>query len=520
MNRRRIVPALVVAITLGIGILIGTVVSHGVRAAKVSPAGTDASLLPAPSPVELSNSFAKIAEDVGPAVVNIKTESTVRVSRKRFHGPEDAPFDDFFDRFFRFGPFDGPPGDVRQQSLGSGMILDKNGYVLTNYHVIMRDGEDRQVDRMRVHLRDEENSKGYAARIVGADKWTDLAVIKIDAGKPLPTVQLGDSDAMRVGDWVLAIGSPFGLNATVTAGIISAKGRDIEQGSEGEFKRFLQTDAAINPGNSGGPLVSLAGQVIGINTAIATSRGAYDGVGFAIPSNTARKIYNSIISTGSVRRGAIGVNFTNEKNEALLRSFGANHGVVVQSVEPGTPAERAGLQRGDVITAVNSKPIAGGDALLAIVSETDPGKKVKVDFLRDKKPTSTEIVVGDWNKIVGGARGGESDRAGAEVEHAGGILGLSVKNFTPEQARELAGQLRLSSPQGVLVTDVKPGSFGEDLGIQRFDVVLSVDHKPVTSVEDFNRLQSQLKSGNDVLFLIARRSGRGFITEFLADRLP
>jgi serine protease Do len=272
-NGRRYLPAVIVALTLALGILIGTIISHRVRAARVGGPAPDAALLPAPSPAELSNSFATIAEAIEPAVVNINTESTVRITRRRFQVPDDTPFGDFFDRFFQFGP-EGPVGEFPQTSLGSGVILDKGGYIITNYHVIMRSGEDKPVDRIRVQLHgDENNPKGYEAKIIGSDKWTDLAVIKIEAGRPLPTTQFGDSDAMRVGDWVLAIGSPFGLDSTVTAGIVSAKGRDIEGGPEGQFKRFLQTDAAINPGNSGGPLVNMAGQVIGINTAIATRRG-------------------------------------------------------------------------------------------------------------------------------------------------------------------------------------------------------------------------------------------------------
>jgi serine protease Do len=522
-NGRRIVPALLIAATLGLGIVIGSFISRGVRAARPSAAAPDATLLPAPSPAELSNSFARIAEEIEPAVVNINTESTVHVSRRRYHTPDDSPFGDFFDRFFQFGLPDAPPGDFRQQSLGSGVILDKNGYILTNYHVIMQDGVDRPVDRIRVQIHGDDDGKGYEAKIIGSDKWTDLAVIKIDAGRTLKPAQFGNSGSARVGDWVLAIGSPFGLESTVTAGIISAKGRSIEGGPEGQFKRFLQTDAAINPGNSGGPLVNLAGQVIGINTAIATRRGSSDGVGFAIPSDTARKIYNSIISTGSVRRGAIGVSFRNQNNPALLRSFGADHGVVVDSVERGSPAERAGLKMGDVIISVDGKPISTGDELVAIVSDTEVGKKLKLDILRDQKPISTEVEVGDRNKVLSELTGGpDAGRSSPddEGETSEGILGLSVRDLTREQAQEIAAQLHLSRPQGVLVVDATPSGFASDLGLFRGDVILGINHQPVKSLEDFNRLQSQLKSGDDVLILIARRTQRTFTTLYLADRLP
>jgi serine protease Do len=524
MNGRRIFPALVIAVTLGVGILIGTLVSNGVRAARSSAAGTEAALLPAPSPAELSNSFARVADMVEPAVVNINTETVVRVGRRRFHGQEDNPFGDFFDRFFQGDPDSpfGGGGEFRQPSLGSGVILDKNGYILTNYHVIMRPGENKPVDRIRVRLHGEdEGTRGHEAKVIGRDRDTDLAVIKIETDKPLPFAQFGDSDSVRVGDWVLAIGSPFGLDSTVTAGILSAKGRDIEGGPTGQFKRYLQTDAAINPGNSGGPLVNLAGQVIGINTAIATNRGTYDGVGFAVPSNTARKVYNQLVSTGSVQRGAIGVSFQNINNPAVLRSFGADHGVVVNAVEPGSTAEKAGIRRGDVITAVNGKPIREGDELVAIVSETEVGKKLKVEILRDRKPMTLDVEVGDRNKTFSRLRD-DSDEGDSEetAGKAGGMFGFSAKNLTTEQANDVAEKLNLSGPQGVLVTEVKADGFAADVGIVRGDVILSINHQPVRSVNDISAIQSKLKSGDDVLFFVARRSGRTYNTIYLADRLP
>jgi len=522
MNSRRYLAALSVAVTLVIGILIGTVISHGVRAARVMSGAPDAALLPAPSPVELSNSFAKIADAVEPTVVNINIESTVHIARRKFHSQDDTPFGDFFDRFFQFGPQDGPSSDFRQQSLGSGVILDKSGYILTNYHVITQEGEDRPVDRIRVQIHGDDDPKGYDAKIIGTDWWTDLAVIKIKAGRALPAALMGDSDSMRVGDWVLAVGSPFGLDSTVTAGIISAKGRAIEDGPEGQFKRFLQTDAAINPGNSGGPLVNMGGQVIGINTAIATRHGAYDGVGFAIPSATARKVYNSIVSVGTVRRGAIGVTFRNENNPVLLRSFGADHGVVVSSVEPDSPADHAGLKLGDVIVSAEGMPIKTGDELVAIVSDTELGKKIRIEYMRDKKLASTQVEVGDRNKIVAEARpasAGEEERPSGEPV-GGGILGLSVRNLTHDQAQEVSSQLHLKSAQGVLVVDARADGFASELGLQRGDVILSVNQQPVASVDDFNRVQATLKSGSDVVFLVARHAQETFSTLFLADRLP
>jgi len=432
-SRRNFLPVVMTVMTQGIGVLVGTVVSHGVRAARSSPVALDAKPLPAPSPAELSNSFAQVAEELAPAVVNINTESTVRVSRRRFHAPDDSPFGDFFDKFFESPG--APLGDLRQQSLGSGVILSPNGYILTNYHVVTQSGEDKPVDRIIVYLHGDDVTK-YKAKIIGSDKWTDLAIIKIESDKLLAAAPFGDSDSMRVGDWVLAIGSPFGLDSTVTAGIVSAKGRDIEGGVEGQFKRFIQTDAAINPGNSGGPLVNLAGQVIGINTAIATQRGTYDGVGFAIPSNTARKVYNALITSGSVRRGAIGVQFYSTYNPSLLRSFGTDHGIVINLVEAGSPAERAGLKRGDVIQSVDGKPIENADELVAIVSDTEIGKRLHVEYLRDRKRLTTDVEVGDRNKIVAELEEGRANQVGEPpAEGSSGVLGLSVKSLTREQAR-------------------------------------------------------------------------------------
>ncbi|HEV2378419.1 MAG TPA: trypsin-like peptidase domain-containing protein [Terriglobia bacterium] len=523
MTKRGYWPALMIGGTLGIGILIGTLISHGVRAAK--PARPEARLLGAPSPAEIGSSFARVAAAVDPAVVNIKTETDVRVDRHHpaasesdEEGQDGPPLDGFFNHFFHFR---GRPGSVPEASLGSGVVLDPSGYILTNCHVIMRDAGDQPADRMRVILAGEDDgSKGHPARVVGYDKWTDLAVIKIETPKPLAAATLGESNSVRVGDWVLAIGSPFGLNSTVTAGIISAKGRGIEPGRDGEFKHFIQTDAAINPGNSGGPLVNLGGQVIGINTAIATERDRSDGVGFAIPSDTARKIYNEIVASGQVRRGAIGVNFNAGRNSSVLEAMGTDHGVVVESVTPDGPAERAGLHLGDIINSVDSKPTATGDDLLGIVSDAVPGAKIKVGFLRDGKPMSADVVIGDWNKIVGE---NEPPAKGAEpvpVSASSGSFGLSVKNLTSDQAKTIARDLRLSGPEGVVVTDAKLGSFGDDLGLARYDVILSINRQSVLSVDDYDRIQAGLKPGQNVLFLVARASDGGFTTQFLADKLP
>src|SRR5271156_5204231 len=332
--------------TLAVGILIGTVISYGVKG-KEGQKSSDATPLTIPAPQQLSNTFSQISKQLEPSVVNINTESTIKNPHRRRSvrpdpdqdqgGDDDSQFQDFFDKFF--GGQGGQGGDantIRQRSLGSGVIVDSKGYIVTNRHVVDK------ADRIRVKLQDESpTSPGHDARLIGMDQETDLAVIKIDVDRVLPAAKLGNSDGAEVGDWVLAIGSPFGLQETVTAGIVSAKGRNIVPNRQ--FQSFIQTDAAINPGNSGGPLVNIAGEVIGINTAILTDTNAYAGVGFAMPSNTVVTVYNQLISPDHrVARGSIGIMFNAQENPAIARVYGA--GVTVSDVTAGSPAEQAGIK--------------------------------------------------------------------------------------------------------------------------------------------------------------------------------
>ncbi len=351
---------LTILATLTVGILIGTVVSYGVKG-KEGQKSSDATPLTVPAPQQLSTAFSQISKQLEPSVVNINTESTIKSPHHRQRvrpdpdqdqgGDEDTPFQDFFDKFFGGPGGQGGPeaGTIRQRSLGSGVIVDSKGYIVTNRHVV------EKADRIRVKLQDENPaSPGHDAKVIGMDQETDLAVIKIDLDRPLPAAKLGNSDGMEVGDWVLAIGSPFGLQETVTAGIVSAKGRNIVPNRQ--FQSFIQTDAAINPGNSGGPLVNMAGEVIGINTAILTETSSYAGVGFAMPSNTVTQVYNQLIGPEHrVSRGSIGIEFTAQPNPAIARIYGS--GVTVSNVVSGSPADEAGLKIGDTITSVDGKDV-------------------------------------------------------------------------------------------------------------------------------------------------------------------
>src|ERR1700682_777496 len=394
-RRRKILAAFFVAMTLVIGILIGSIVSGRTSAMKsFGFGGTTATPLAVPDPIPATNSFAAIVNRVEPAVVNIATTQVMerRQTKKRRAQPndQDDPMQDFFDRFFD-GRQDGPP--QAERSLGSGVIVDKRGYILTNNHVV------EQATKIQVQLNGETTR--YAAKVVGVDEDTDLAVLKIDTSKDLPTARLGNSDGVQVGDWVLAIGSPFGLQATVTAGIISAKHRAGISGAGHQFQRFLQTDAAINPGNSGGPLVDLAGEVVGINTAIITGSRGYEGVGFALPSTTAINVYNQIISQGRVTRGSIGVSFQEDlgTNAITLKELGAPYGVVIMNVEPGSPAEKAGLKGGDVITSVNGTAVKSGNDLVNPIAQAPIGSKVKLSYVRDRSQKETTAVVEDRTRV-------------------------------------------------------------------------------------------------------------------------
>jgi serine protease Do len=505
-----------IAATLAVGILIGTIISQGVKG-KEGQQRSDAAPLVMPSPREMSNTFSQIAKQLEPSVVNINTESTIRNIRRRpGQGQDDEDgdnggMDDFFNHFFggpggQMAPDNGP---IRERSLGSGVIVDPKGYIVTNRHVV------EKADRVRVRFQDDPPNVQHEAKVIGTDSETDLAVIKVDMDRTLPAAKMGNSDSMEVGDWVLAVGSPFGLSETVTAGIVSAKGRDIVPGRQ--FQTFIQTDAAINPGNSGGPLVNMNGEVIGINTAILSETNAYAGVGFALPSKTVVDVYNQLTGPEHrVARGSIGITFAGQDNPVIARVYGAGSGIVIGSVVPGSPADQAGLKTGDTITAVDGKKVTKGAELVSDIASRKPGSKVTLSFLRNGKPQDASVTVADRAKLFAARLGDEQDENDENTPKQS-KFGVTVRKLTPE----MADRLDVPAGKGVIVQDVKAGSFAEDVGLGRGDVILEVNKQPVNSEDDLARVESSLKSGQDVVFLVRQRGAtKQDGTGFLAGTLP
>jgi len=483
--------------TLSVGILIGTLISTGVRAEK-GQAATDATPLAIPNPQQLSTAFTQLAKRLEPSVVNITSKYGIdeekQMSRRRRPAPnqEDEEGMDFFHRFF--GPFRDFPQQMpfRRRSGGSGVIVDANGYILTNNHVV------EEADQIKVKLNGDQ--KEYDAKLIGTDRETDLAILKIEAGRKLPVAKIGNSDAVQVGDWAVAIGSPFGLEATVTAGIISAKERDL-LGAE-QFQHFLQTDAAINPGNSGGPLLNINGEVIGVNTAIATASGGYQGVGFALPINTAVKVYNQIIRSGRVTRGSIGVQLLPRPDEALLKVYGSSYGAFVQSVEPGSPADKAGLKAEDLILAFDGKKIESSDDLVNMVADSEVGRTATLTIIRGGQKKELLVTIGDRVKVWASnprisGREAEEPSSG---EDAQAKFGLYVRNLGEADREDLGYE----GEGGALITKVDPGTFAEDIGLLPNDIVVSINRQPVKTVDDIRRIQSSLRPGDAVAFRVER----------------
>ncbi len=432
-------------------------------------------------------SFSQLAKKASPSVVNISTVKVIKRGKRGpapFGGPlgPQDPFKDFFERFFG----DQIPRDYRQQSLGSGFIIDKDGFILTNNHVV------ENTEEIKVKLADKRE---YDAKIVGRDTKTDLALIRIESDHPLVPLALGDSDKLYVGDWVIAIGNPFGLEATVTAGIVSAKYRDIGAGS---YDNFIQTDASINPGNSGGPLLNTAGEVVGINTAILSRSGGSVGIGFAIPINMAKDLLPQL-KKGKVVRGWLGVmiqKITPDLKEKL--GLKDEKGALVADVTAGGPAEEAGIKRGDVIVSFDGEDIKEMHDLPYIVASTPVGKKVTLELIRKGKKKSLQVKTGELK---------EEDESPV-VSEVSPNLGLMVKVVTPELARNFG----LSETSGLVVVQVESNSPAGEAGMRPGDIILEVDQVSMKDLEQFNRKIEKYEEGDTILFLLNRSGTTLYLT--------
>lgn len=474
----RVIVMLVAICCLSIGAAVGAIVSGITRAKSEDNRLTINSA--SVTPDALSVTFARVARDVEPSVVHIKVYESEVYAR---------------------------------EGAGSGVIVNSTGFILTNAHVVSR------ANKIRVKLWDSSETD---AKVVGIDMQTDLAVIKIETTKALPVARMGDSDKLNVGDWVLAMGSPFGLEQTVTAGIISAKDRVTEAGAK-PFQQFLQTDAAINPGNSGGPLVNLAGEVIGINTQIATNTGAYNGIGFALPSATAVDVYNQLISEGRVRRGFLGINPQEITPQiARLNKIADGKGVLVRELtDASSPASVAGLQSGDVITTINGQKVKNVRELIRRIAALPVGSIASIEYVRAAERRAANVKLEERKDET-------EDRPDVRVpldprsprrapekqnQNPGGVitkpegrrtksgLGINVKTLTPE----LAKMLGLEGARGAFVISVEPGSIADENAMTADDLILEINNRSVASQEDFSRVTRDLKSGDDVVIKVLRK---------------
>ncbi|MDD2272212.1 MAG: DegQ family serine endoprotease [Desulfuromonadaceae bacterium] len=419
--------------------------------------------------------FVVLAKKLKPAVVNISTAKTIK-PRQQFQRPfggqfKNDPFHDFFERFFD----DVQPQTFKQRSLGSGFIIE-GGYILTNNHVIAG------ADEIKVKLAD---NREFKAEIKGADERLDLALLKIDAKETLPTAHLGDSDAIQVGEWVMAIGNPFGLSETVTAGIVSAKGRVI---GSGPYDDYIQTDASINPGNSGGPLFNSQGEVIGINTAIISGG---QGIGFAIPVNLAKSIIPQLRENGKVTRGWLGV-VIQPVTADLAMSFGleSEKGALLSEILPGSPAEKSGMKPGDIILVFDGKKINEANDLPRQVAATAIGKKVAMTIMRNGKELKILAVIENLKENA-------ADEVGAATQDK---LGLTVRELT----KDLAERLQLKDTTGVVVTALKPNGLAQDAGIAAGDIIKEINGTPIASLEDYDKAVAAHKKGQVIRFLLKR----------------
>ncbi len=455
----------------------------------------------------------ELVDKDGPAVVNISTTKTIKAQegmRELFQrrGGQGGPMDDFFEQFEKhFGPQGRGGGQggkgQKQRSMGSGFVISADGYIVTNNHVV--DGADE------VKVQFKNNEKPLPAKIIGRDAETDLALLKIEGKSGLPYLEFGDSGKLKVGEWVLAIGNPFGLENTVTLGIVSAKGRII---GAGPFDNFIQTDASINPGNSGGPLIDLDGKVIGINTAIVASG---QGIGFAIPSNMAKDVISQLRDGKKVQRGWLGVSIQDiDENTAKALGLDSTKGALISSVMEGQPAAKAGIKTGDVITSVGGQKVDNANDLLRRVAALRPGESAEVVIMRKGSPVTVSVTLGerDAKKLAQNGRGQEGEDEAAGEDASASALGLSVRALAPKEAKAIG----MDKPHGVLITEVADGSEAEQADVRPGDVILEVNQRPVTSPEEFKKIVGEDgKKRGVVMLLIKRQNQTVFRTVPLAD---
>ncbi len=497
--------------TLSVGILIGTLINTQVHAAKGQNVAPDATPLTVPKAMDSSSEFTKLAKRLEPSVVNITVEvaekaepdttqaAPPRGRRQQRPSPGDEGADPL-DQLRQFFGNDGPEVTSEPHEVsGTGFIVDKNGYIVTNNHVVENGA--------KITVKLLGDSKEYRGKVIGTDQETDLAVVKIDAGTPLQPVTVGNSDAVQVGDWAIAFGSPFNLDETVTLGIVSATGRGLDP--RRAFQKFIQTDAAINPGNSGGPLVNIRGEVIGVNTMIATSHGGSEGVGFAMPSNMVVRIYNDIIREGRVIRGSIGIQFQSENKPELLKGLGLDHGVPGRC-DHARAARRQGngLKPEDIITAINGQPVKDGDDLMGRVADTPVGNALTLTVDRDGKKMDWKVVTldrmelfKDQTDIVGKAYHPEETSAKPEPNNTV-KFGFYPRALTDDERNQIADK------HGVSVTRVEEDSFAKDIGLAANDIITAINRQPVNSLDDVKRVAQSLKPGDAVTFRVIR-SPRG-----------
>ena len=494
LDRRSFKIGVFAGLILFAGVVVGIILSSRLDWVPVATSAPE-SIARSSLPVGVAPpNFVGVVKAVTPAVVNISTTRVVRFPKEQIPSPflDDPFFRHFFgDEFFRRFQI---PRERRENSLGSGVIVDSSGYIVTNNHVIAK------ADEIKVLLSDKRE---FVGKVVGTDPKTDLAVIKIKA-QNLPTVPWGDSDKLEVGEYVLAIGNPFGLNQTVTMGIVSAVGR--ANVGIADYEDFIQTDAAINPGNSGGAMVNARGELVGINTAIFSRSGGYMGIGFAVPSNMTRAVMNSLIKTGKVVRGWLGVSIQ-EVTPDLAKQFGLSNGdggALVSEVFADSPAAKAGFKSGDIITHFDGKRVDGPGTLRNIVAQTAIGKRAKIKVLRNRKAVTLTVKIGEQPKDIALAKG---ETAKGEGESTA-LEGVEVQGLTADIARQLGLP---PATRGVVISEVAPGSAAGAAGLMGGDVILEINRQRIRSLADFRRVTARLGKKDSVLLLVNRRGGKLFV---------